>query len=200
LPVAPGVLREPNVARLVVERDEDAYARDAHDREVAQVSEDREEVARRAERFGEVRQAHQQRLVLAQRAPLRLAHGRLRAAALRDVGRDADDADETAALVVYGGVAHLRGEGRAVAASHVELARPRLARRDAPHYFGGLPGRVFGGRDFEYVSPDGLGRAPTVELLGVAVPVGDRPLGVGGDDGLLHGVEQVRLEAHRVFG
>src|SRR4029079_5923156 len=138
LAVAPSVLRDAHVALLVVERDEDAYARDADDREVAQVSEHREVVARGAERLREVREAHQKRLVLPERAPLRLAHGGLRAPSLRDVRGDADDADEVPALVCDGRVADLRGEGGAVAPPHVELARPRLARGDARHYLHGL--------------------------------------------------------------
>src|ERR1051325_9042413 len=52
--------------------------------------------------------------------------GALRAAPLRDVGRGSGDADEAAALVLNRRVADLRGEGRAVAPSHVELALPGL--------------------------------------------------------------------------
>ena len=142
----------------------------------------------------------EQRLVLAQRLPLGLVDGRLGALALGEVGRDADDADHAPLVVVDGRVGHHRREAAAVAPAHTELARPGPARQELRHNFGGLLGRGLGRRDLHHAAPDGLFGRPAVEFLGVTVPVGDAAFEVGGDDGLLHRVEQMRLEAHRLFG
>ena len=81
-----------------------------------------------------------------------------------------------------------------------KLARPAFTLGKLQHNLFRLGGAGGAGCDLQNVTAIGFVGAPPIERLGIAVPMGDLPLQIGGNHRLPDRIQQASLEINLIFG
>ena len=129
-----------------------------------------------------------------------LAELGLKSAPLREIERGSADSDQLSVRVPDRPVNHFSDELRAIFASEQKLSAPGLTPRQSRDDLDCLVPRYARLGDLANLAAKHLGRGPEEQTLCRRIHIGDVARHVGGDDGLTHRIEKLRLKTELLPG